>query len=279
MPRLTDASAPSDPSRVLAEALRRLAEVGTLAVCHVVEVGGSTPCKRGWKKLVDSHGDTFGNLGGGAFEARVVADAAGLLAGGEAGQHQRYYFTEDAIRGEPTGMSCGGFADVWIEIMYSNPLLIVCGGGPVGEALAANAAVCDFDVLVVDDRREFADPERHPTVRTQLVASSYSDLPIQEHEGRNLYVCVVSRAWETDLAALNAVLADPPPHLRYVGLMGSRRKIERVRTHMAAPAGDNWGRIEAPIGLDIGAETPAEIAVSVLARMIAIRRQSTSPSD
>ena len=279
MSRLPPASAPSDPARVLSAALDLLARAGAVAVCHVTEVSGSTPCRRGWKKLVTSDGNSFGNLGGGAFEAKVVTDAGKLLASGGTGRYQRYYFTEDAIRGEPTGMSCGGVAEVWIEIMHSNPVLIVCGGGPVGEALAANAAVCDFDVVVVDDREEFVDANLHSSAQTRRVEPGYSDLPLSEYGERELYVCVVSRAWETDLAALNAVLSEPPLRLRYIGLMGSRRKIEKVRASMTSPASDNWEQVEAPIGLDIGAETPAEIAVSILARLIAVRRQLPSPSD
>lgn len=268
----------ADPQAVLGEALRRLPVAGAVAVCHVLEVQGSTPCKPGWKKLLDPDGASFGNLGGGSFEAQVLADAAALLAGSRRGRRQRYYFTEQASQGEATGMSCGGFAEVWLEIMTTQPTMIVCGGGPVGQALAANAAMCDFAVVVVDDRQEFADPGLHPGAEIQRVASDYSDLDLERFVARDLYVCVVSRSWETDSAALERVLGEDPPRLRYVGLMGSRRKIDKVRAHLPGIPAQRWARVRAPIGVDIDAETPAEIAVSILAQVIAVRRQE-SDSD
>lgn len=274
----------ADPLAVLGEALERLPRAGAVAVCHVLEVRGSTPCKPGWKKLITADGEAFGNLGGGSFEAQVLGDARALLDGSRRGRCERYYFTERASRGEATGMSCGGFAEVWIEIMTTKPVMIVCGGGPVGEALAANAAVCDFDVVVVDDRQEFADSGLHPAASTRRVATDYSDLALDEYAGRDLYVCVVSRSWKTDSAALARVLAERPPRLRYLGLMGSRRKIDKVRSKLPGHLAEDWDRVEAPIGFDIDAETPAEIAVSILAQVIAVRRQdseseSVSPSS
>lgn len=266
----------ADPLKVLDEALKRLPTSGAVAVCHVLEVSGSTPCKPGWKKMLTADGEAFGNLGGGSFEAQVLADARALLDGPRTAKRERYYFTERASRGEATGMSCGGFAEVWIEIMTTRPVMIVCGGGPVGQALAANAAMCDFDVVVADDRDEFADPGLHPAASIRKVTTDHSDLDLSEFAGRDLYVCVVSRSWETDSAALERVLSVDLPRLRYLGLMGSRRKIDKVRAHLSDGLVERWDRVRAPIGTDIGAETPAEIAVSVLAEAIAVRRQESS---
>lgn len=271
-----------DAVSVLDQALLRLQRAGAVAVCHVLEVKGSTPCRPGWKKLVTPDGESFGNLGGGSFEAQVVADALKRLKGPREGLRKRYYFTEEAKRGEATGMSCGGFAEVWIEIMTTNPVLIVCGGGPVGRALATNALACDFEVTVADDRAEFADPELHPGCRCFQVETDYSDLALDEYADRDLYVCVVSRSWTTDAAALQRVLSAKPARLRYIGLMGSGRKVKKVQRHLSGQI-DDLDRVHAPIGIEIGAETPAEIAVSILAQVIGVRRQlddesSVSPS-
>ena len=209
----------------------------------------------------------------------MLADARDLLAGSRRDLRQRYYFTERASRGEATGMSCGGFAEVWIEVMTTNPLLIVCGGGPVGQALAAAAQQCAFEVVVADDRAEFADPDLHPGCSTLQVSSDHADLPLSRVPARDVYVAVVSRGWETDAAAVRAVLSADLQRLRYLGLMGSRRKIDKIRGALEIEDAQ-WRRIDAPMGLEIGAETPAEIAVSIVAKLIAVRRQfESSPSS
>jgi len=155
-------------------------------------------------------------------------------------------------------------------------MLAICGGGPVGQALAAQAVLCGFDVLVADDREEFLAPALFPAeTLTVGVDRDYSGDFLAPYAGRDLALTIVTRCWETDLAALAAVARQRPAGLGYLGLMGSRRKIERIRSELSE-AGIELGDIplHAPIGLDIGAETPAEIAVSVLAEIIRERRSA-----
>ena len=270
------------PPEVLAATERSLQCFARVVLCQIVRAEGSTPGKTGWKLLVRPDGTCVGNLGGGAFEALVKLDAMAKLeqrAGVGASEVKRYYLTEEASRGEPTGMVCGGMAEVFLEVMVAAPVLVVCGGGPVGQALARGAALAGFEVLVADDRTEFRRPELYPAgVRIVAVDPDYGDI-MRAGEGvlatvrqREIYVAVVSRCWETDTAALAAVLREAPEGLRYLGLMGSRRKVARVRDELAARGFDlSSVRLRAPIGLPIGGDSPGEIAISILAEVIGTR--------
>lgn len=264
------------PPEVLTETERSLQAQGRVVLCQIVRAEGSTPGKVGWKLLARPDGTFFGNLGGGAFEALVKTDALEKLrrgAGVDSSEVKRYYLTEEATRGEPTGMVCGGMAEVFLEVMVAAPVLVICGGGPVGQALARAAALAGFEVLVVDDRPEFRRPDLFPPgVRLTDVDREYGEDFLAAVRGRELYVAVVTRCWETDTAALAAMLRDLPPGLRYLGLMGSRRKVARVRDELAAQGFDlSEIRLHAPIGLPIGGDSPGEIAISILAEVIGTR--------
>jgi xanthine dehydrogenase accessory factor len=261
------------PAEVLTEAGRALAADGRVVLCQIVRSQGSTPGKPGWKLLV-RRGGAFGNLGGGAFEALVAHDAAGKLADeGARSEVKRYYFTETAVRGEATGMVCGGMSEVFLEVMETPPVLLVCGGGPVGQALAQAGVLAGFECLVAEDRAPFRAPELFPPgVRFAAVDRDYGADYLAPVGARDLYAAVVTRCWETDVAALASVLRQAPPRLRYLGLMGSRRKIERVRREVAG-RGFDLGAVElnAPIGLPIGGDTPGEIAIGILAEIVGRR--------
>lgn len=259
------------PADVLAETERSLQRHARVVLCQIVRAEGSTPGKPGWKLLARPDGTVFGNLGGGAFEAMVKVDALAKLANGHApSEVKRYYLTEEAVKGEPTGMVCGGMAEVFLEVLAAPAVLAICGGGPVGQALARAGALAGFDLLVVDDREEFRQPEIFPPgTRLAAVGREYEEDFLAPCLQRDLYVAVVSRCWETDTAALLAVLRQAPPRLRYLGLMGSRRKIARVRDEAAARGADLRRQVlHAPIGLPIGGDSPGEIAISILAEMI-----------
>jgi xanthine dehydrogenase accessory factor len=272
-------SVPRTPAQVLAEAERCLQYQARVVLCQIVRAEGSTPGKVGWKLLARPDGTFFGNLGGGAFEAMVKADAAAKLAGdnGSSGdarsEVKRYYLTEQAVRGEATGMVCGGFAEVFLEVLEGAPVLAVCGGGPVGQALARAGALAGFEVLVADDRPEFRRPELFPEgTRVAAVGRDYGEDFLAPVAGRELAVAVVTRCWETDVDALAAVLRQAPARMSYLGLMGSRRKVARVREEVAG-LGFDLAEVDlkAPIGLPIGGDSPGEIAISILAEVIGTR--------
>jgi xanthine dehydrogenase accessory factor len=269
------------PPEVLTETERSLQTFGRVVLCQIVRAEGSTPGKVGWKLLARPDGSFVGNLGGGAFEALVKTDALEKLrlrAGLSASEIKRYYLTEEATRGEPTGMVCGGMAEVFLEVMVAPPVLAVCGGGPVGQALARAAVLAGFEVLVVDDRAEFRNPELFPAgVRIAEVSADYEPGFLTPVRHRDLYVAVVTRCWETDTTAIASVLRQAPESLRYLGLMGSRRKIARVREELAAQGLDlSEVELHAPIGLPIGGDSPGEIAISILAEVIGKRYEKSA---
>jgi xanthine dehydrogenase accessory factor len=249
-------------------------EQGRAVLCQVVRAEGSTPGKVGWKLLVRPDGGACGNLGGGAFEAMVIADAgAKLREPAAASELKRYYLTEQAVHGEATGMVCGGLMEVLLEVLVAPPLAVVCGGGPVGQAVARAAVLAGFECLVVEDRPGYLQPALFPAgTTTAAVDRDYGGDFLAAVAGRELYVAIVSRCWETDAAALAAVLRQAPRSLAYLGLMGSRRKVARVRREVAARGHQLAGvELHAPIGLPIGGDTPGEIAISVVAQMILVR--------
>jgi xanthine dehydrogenase accessory factor len=261
------------PLDVLAAAERAVREQGRAILCQIVRVHGSTPGKLGWKLLVPPDGRDFGNLGGGAFEALVKADAAAKLAEGGLSEVKRYYLTEQATRGEATGMVCGGMIEVLLEVLAAPPLLVVCGGGPVGRAVAEAAAVAGFDRLVAEDREAFREPGSFPPgTEIAAVSRDYREDFLAPWRERELFVALVSRCWQTDAAGLASVLRQAPPRLAYLGLMGSRRKIARVRREVEGKGLTLEGiPFHAPIGLPIGGDSPGEIAISILAEVVQVR--------
>lgn len=265
---------------VLAAAGEAMRRGGRAVLCSIVRAEGSTPGKPGWRLLVPRGGSPVGNLGGGAFEAMVGVDAAAKLADAEAASEvKRYYLTEEATRGEATGMVCGGMMEVFLEVLVASPLLVIYGGGPVGQALARAGELAGFDRLVVDDRPAFRDPALFPEGTAFAAVPSlegrlgdYGGEHLEPYLGREIYAAVVSRCWETDCAAVAALVRAAPPGLRYLGLMGSRRKIDRVVAEVEARGLTvDAESLRAPIGLPIGGDTPGEIAIAVLAEILATR--------
>ena len=258
---------------------------GRLALATVVETKGSGPSRVGRRFVIFEDGSFRGTIGGGPFEALVVADAGALFREGGAPQFLKWYdFFEREIESgqmrEPTNMICGGSARVSVELLKAAPTLVILGGGHVGLALARLGVDLGYDVLVGDDRDQYARPDRFAAgVRAVHTSRDYDLPPGTLAPGRDRYVAVVSRCWETDLAALRPWLADGAPAAKYLGLIGSARKVRGVLARLAQEGVplEKLEAIRAPIGLSIGAVTPEEIAVSILAEVTAVRRGEANP--
>jgi xanthine dehydrogenase accessory factor len=241
-----------------------------VVLATIVRATGSTPRTVGTRMLVRTDGSSSGTIGGGAFEAMVIADAGELLAKPEpAPEVRRYTFTETGE--DALGMACGGSAEVLLEASGRGARLVVFGAGHVGLALARLASTVGFAPELVDDRAEFCDAARAARVGRVFAcdAEFASGLP-ELDEG--CYVAVVTRCHRTDRLALRRVLGRP---LRYVGLIGSRRKkavIFRELAEQDGIAASELARVRCPIGLPIGGETPDEIAVSIVAELMQVRR-------
>jgi len=267
---------------------------GRLALATVLETKGSGPSRVGRRFLIFEDGTFHGTIGGGPFEALVVADAGGLFRE-DRGSHPQgdptparllkwYDFFEREIESpearEPTNMICGGSARVAIELLKAAPSLVILGAGHVGRALARLARDLGYDVTVGDDRDQYLRPDRFPPgVKPVRTSRDYDLPPGTLLPGRDLYVAVVSRCWETDLAGLRPWLVPGAPPARYLGLIGSGRKVRGVLARLAEEGvpEEKLAEIRAPIGLSIGAVTPEEIAVSILAEVTAVRRGAANP--
>ncbi|MGH9329848.1 MAG: XdhC family protein [Vicinamibacterales bacterium] len=251
---------------VLTAANEALARGETVALVTIVRVVGSTPQRVGAKMLVFADGRTVGTIGGGCYESEAFWKARDAIATGRP-RVVRFDLTDD-IAGE-SGLICGGQMDVFIEPLAPSPHLYIAGGGHVGLHLARAAADVGFRIHVVDDREKFASAERFPGAEEVVVDSIPAWLE-QAALAPPAYVAIVTRGHQHDLAALRAVATRD---LRYVGLIGSRAKVTRIFDALqeeGMPA-DALRRVHAPIGLDIGAVTPAEIAVSIVAELVAVR--------
>jgi len=247
----------------LAEALGRGEEV---ALVTIVSSTGSTPQRVGAKMLVYADGRTVGTIGGGCYEndafwkAREAIKARKPLT-------VRFELTDDIA--EESGLICGGQMEVFIEPVEPSPDVYIFGAGHVGYFLGRMAHDTGFRVHVIDDREKFASTERFGDGVDVIV----DDIPtwLQQHElPPTAYAVVVTRGHKHDIDALRALTRSP---LRYVGLIGSRAKVKRIfdalRDEGTTP--EALRTVHAPIGLDIGAITPQEIAVSILAELIAVK--------
>ncbi len=237
------------------------------ALVTVVRTGGSTPQRVGAKMLVHADGRIVGTIGGGCYESDAAGKARLVIDSGQP-QFLHYELTDD-VAGE-SGLICGGRMDVFVEPITSAPELFIAGAGHVGFHVARFATAVGFRVHVVDDRAAFANAERFPEA-AEVVVDDIADWLGRTALPRESHVVVVTRGHRHDLDALRALL---PAELAYLGLIGSRAKIARLFDALlaeGAPA-DALRRVHAPIGLDIGAVTPEEIAVSIVAELIAARR-------
>jgi xanthine dehydrogenase accessory factor len=243
-----------------------------VALVTIIRAQGSTPQRVGAKMLVYADGRTVGTIGGGCYENDAFWKAREAIASGKA-QVVRYELTDDFA--QETGLICGGQMEVYIEPLAPSPRLYIVGAGHVGLHLARAAADVGFRLHVLDDREKFANRERFPAADEIAVDAidrwlHAADIPSSS------YVVVVTRGHQHDLDAMRALAAR---ELRYLGLIGSRAKVTRVFEALAAEGmpSECLRRVHAPIGLDIGAVTPAEIAISILAELIAVRHGKIEP--
>ncbi len=249
----------------LGEALTRGEEA---ALVTIVAANGSTPQRVGAKMLVFADGRTVGTIGGGCYENDAFWKAREVLKT-RAPVTLRYELADDFA--EENGLVCGGQMEVFIEPIEPAPALYVFGAGHVGFFLARLAHEAGFQVSVIDDREKFANRSRFPDAADVVV----EDIPAWLERStvpESAYAVIVTRGHRHDLDALRALA---PRRLRYLGLIGSRAKVARIYEALVEEGAldrDALAHIHAPIGLDIGAVTPQEIAVSILAELIAVRR-------
>ena len=271
MPPEPPAPAPPAPPADVFEALVACRREGrACALATVVRTSGSTPRKQSARMLFVDGGALVGTIGGGRVEKEVMDACAALIGEGAAARPKllRYQLTHDLA------MCCGGEMEVFVEPMVPEPQLVVCGGGHVARALVPLARSVGFAPVVVDEPSDdggadMASPERFPDAARLLDSwdvRDWKDVPLDERT----YVVIVTRDHAVDQRLLEALV---DRDVAYLGMIGSRRKVEMFHRRLEARgvSPERLARLHAPIGLDIGADTPEEIAVAIVAQLIAVR--------
>jgi xanthine dehydrogenase accessory factor len=239
-----------------------------VAIATVVKTAGAAPCGVGSKMLVSADGTTSGSFAGPNTDGRVAQEALQAIREGHS------FLTHihlDADQGEAVG-SCGATLEVFFEVLRPEPRLIIAGAGYVAQALARLATALDFRIVVVDDRRDLADP----LVFGDKVQMTFGDIPqtIRELEpDESSWIVIVTRGHHLDKDALKAAIES---NAAYVGMIGSPSKVKRIFKDLLKEgvSRDRLEQVYAPIGLDLGAETPDEIALSIAAEMVMIRKKA-----
>ena len=255
---------PSTPPLRLFEALAAaVRDREPVALCTVVATRGSPPQTVGARMVVRPTGEPIGTVGGGRFELTVMEEARARLSDG------RPPVLLEIDLGD-LGMACGGHMTVFVDVMQPRERLLVFGAGHVGRTVAAAAARVGFHVTVIDDRAEWADPAHLPSGAEIAVTPFLAFLDTYTPQGDD-YAVIVTRGHEHDEAVLRR-LVDAP--IRYLGMMGSQRKVREMKARLAAEgtAPEHLDRLDAPVGLPIGAVTPEELALSIVGRLVATRR-------
>lgn len=252
------------------ELYKKMAELAAdgkaFVLATVVESFGSTPRKAGAKMIVLEDGSTIDTVGGGKVELQVVEDALEALKRGIS----RTVKYELRTSGEHAlGMECGGETTVFLEVNKAAQTLVVAGAGHIAQKLAPMAKLLDFNVIVVDNRPEYADYVNLPSA-DQVICGHPANLPELVALDRNSYVVIVTHGHLHDKDTLEAVLS---ADVAYIGMIGSQNKVRVVLEQLLAEGADpeRVARVHSPIGLDLGGGTPGEIAVSILSEIIALR--------
>jgi xanthine dehydrogenase accessory factor len=230
----------------------------------VIEASGSAPRKAGARMLIKADGSIVGTIGGGAIEKRIMDEALALMQGG-APKIVRYELEE-------IGMSCGGSMSTFLEPLQYAAELIIFGAGHIGAALSKIGNMMEFSVTVIDNRKEFAAKEKFPWA-ARVIANDYQETLSELVFSDNTYIVIVTHKHIHDVEILEYCAQRS---FRYLGMIGSRTKVGKAFQQLRDKGIDEEiiQRIHAPIGIGIGANTPAEIALSIAAELVAVRSET-----
>jgi xanthine dehydrogenase accessory factor len=258
-------------TKTIALELQRLIdeeESGVLAL--VVRSVGSAPGKVGAKMIVLPDGSINGTVGGGVVEARVIADSLNALEDGRGPRTLHYKLDE-------LGMSCGGEMSVYLEPLQPSKRVVIYGGGHVASAVAKLLATLDCRISVVDERSEWANRDRFPEV-DEIVNRPFAEQIASQPPGPKDHVLVVTRGHDQDQIVLEGVVGRNPA---WLGVIGSKRKAAKTIDLLKAkdvPA-EQIKKIRCPVGLDIGAVTPEEIAIAIAAELVFLWRRGSATNS
>jgi xanthine dehydrogenase accessory factor len=249
------------------EIVRLRREGRRCALATIVNVRGSIPSFETAKMLVRDDGSLAGTIGGGCVEAEVWQAAREVM---EQEKPRTLTFNLNHDPGYDTGLVCGGTLEVFVEPVLPLPVLYLFGAGHLGLSIYKVARLAGFDVVVVDDRESYANRERFPDAR-EIFAAGLEPVLGSLAPAEAAFIVIVTRGHRDDMRVLRWAVNTPA---RYIGMIGSRRKVIGIYRELEKEgmAPEKFDHVHAPVGLDLGAITPEEIAVAVAAEMIAFRR-------
>lgn len=236
-----------------------------VVLATVVESRGSAPRGEGARMLVRPDGSIVGTIGGGAFERKIIEDALSFMRGGAA----RLYSYEL----KDIGMDCGGGMSVFLEPLSPAPQLVIFGAGHIGACVAQIGKMLDFTVTVVDNRPEFANTDRLPWA-DNIISLEYGQAVESVVYTDDSYLVILTHKHAHDYEVLEKCLGKKH---RYLGMIGSKAKVEKIFQQLRGKGIPDMviQKIHSPIGLKIGGDTPAEIAISILAEIVQERNAAT----
>ncbi len=250
------------------EIVRIRAEGEEAALVTILSATGSTPREEGAKMLVKVDGSIIGSIGGGSVEAQVIKEAIKVIGQGKPKQLHTSLNAKEVE--EEERMLCGGELEVFIEPILTPPTLYIFGGGHISLALAGMGKLLGFKIAVTDDRAEFANADRFPEADT-ILAEDFSGAFPKLKIDKSSYIVIVTRNHQYDDTVLEWAVGTKA---KYIGMIGSKTKNKAIFSHLLTKgiAKEQLDRVHAPIGLEINAQTPEEIAVSILAEIVKVRR-------
>jgi xanthine dehydrogenase accessory factor len=250
--------------------MRRAGERGALAT--IVHTNGSIPSYESSRMLVREDGSIAGTIGGGCVEADVWAAAKEVM---QIEQPRKMTFNLNHEAEYDAGLICGGTLEIFVEPILPQPVLYIFGGGHISSAVARAASAVGFGIAIADDREAFANAERFP-MASELY-TTYEDAFEKIKPNASSYLLIVTRGHKDDMRVLAWAVRT---EARYIGMIGSKRKVLSVYKALEREgySPEEFSRVHAPVGLDIGALAPEEIAVSIVAELIAVRRNAQNLS-
>jgi xanthine dehydrogenase accessory factor len=248
--------------------MRRTGQRAALAT--IVHTNGSIPSYESSRMLVREDGSISGTIGGGCVEAEVWAAAKEVM---QNESPRKMVFNLNNEASYDNGLICGGTLEVFVEPILPQPMLYLFGGGHVSMAVAKAAGAAGFGIGIVDDRETFANAGRFPMASD--IHTSYENAFAKIHPNASSYLLIVTRGHKEDMRVLAWAVRT---EARYIGMIGSKRKVLSVYKALENDGykQEEFERVFAPMGLEIGALSPEEIAVSIVAELIAVRRNAQS---
>ena len=253
---------------IFEEIVKIRAEGGEAALATITAIKGSTPRSEGSKMLIRSDGSTVGSVGGGIAEAQVCKEAMEVI---KECKTRMLHFNLTEKKGAEEGMICGGNMDILIEPVMTSPNLYVFGGGHISFSISKIGKMLGFKVTIIDDRPEFANSDRFPEA-DEIIAQDLKEVFLKINVNKSSYIVIVTRGHLQDELVLEWAVKT---EAKYIGMIGSKKKFTLTKKHLE----DKFKlkeikRIHCPIGLDINAQTPEEIAVSIISEIIKVKNEN-----